>query len=373
MRGRGLVLIPVLLSACSLSAQSFSGAILEMTVAGVSPSPPNQHFELWARDSYDDTVRVSGIYELEANGALSAEQLASCRPLDSDKQLMQTGSRTIHCRPFGLTIRQAIRMDDPCLVKMPASANLYPFTYDPSKLDPTEGNLLVTAGAFKQESVAGVSQSPEEQAQSVRARISQVTSTSICDGTMPPGTIDPLFRKYHCGVQPATMLAIVPADSNLPPVTCETNPNAQKCTDNGNAPGCCIPWGAGAIDRLNACMAYWNKSVLTYTANPYQLVSPQHGTVYGFVSYITVSPPADYDGLRIDSDINLNGIQELWYTTETDTVDPNNRGPILLRGVPDTGGRGWVHFDLTPPFGAMGSASGTASIYVDPSSDQTQF
>lgn len=373
MRGRGLVLIPFLSGACSISAQPFAGAILEMTVAGVTPSMPNQHLELWAGNSYNDTVRISGIYELEANGALSADQLATCRPLDSDKQLTQTGSRTLHCRPFGLTVKPAVRMDDPCLVKMPASANLYPFTFDAAKLDPTEGNLLVTAAAYKQVSIAGVSQTPEEQAESVRARISQVTANSICDGSQPLGSIDPLFRKYHCGIQPSTMLAITPYDPNPAPVTCETNPNAQKCSDNGNAPGCCIPWGASAIDRLNACAAYWNKSVLTYTGNPYQLVSPMHGTVYGFVSYITVSPPADYDGLRIDSDINLNGIRELWYTTEPDKVDPLNRGPILLRGVPDTGGRGWVHFDLTAPAGVMGSASGTASIYVNPDQDNTQF
>jgi hypothetical protein len=316
---------------------------------------------MWGRNQYDDVIRITGIYDVQVDGALTMDQLKTCNPVDTAKELAQTGHRTIHCRPYGLTLRPAIRLDDPCLVRMPAKATLYPFSYDPHKIDPTEGNLLVTAAAYKATSVDGITQTPEEQAEQVRARIAVINSTSICDGSQPPSSQDRLFLTYHCGREPSTLLALTPFDPTPPLTTCETS---------GNAPGC-IPFGASNIDRLNACMAYWNKSLLTYTGNPYQLVSPQYGTTYGVEGYTTVSPQAAYDGSRIDSDISLKGIQEFWYTTEPVDVDPKNRGPILLRGIPGVGGRDWIHFDLTSPSGA--NASGQVALYVNGDTDPTQL
>ena len=85
---------------------------------------------------------------------------------------------------------------------------------------------------------------------------------------------------------------------------------------------------------------------LTYVGNPYQVTAPLHGTVYGFVDFASLVPPANYDGFRIDTPINLKGVQEIFFTVEGDTVDPLNRGPLFLTSKLTPGGRDVVHFDL---------------------------
>lgn len=277
---------------CSIGVNGFQGTVLQMTLE-VSASAPGHHLELWARDSYDDVLRINGSF------------------LDNDTQ------KTFY--PYGLQVQQAISLDDPCMID-------------------DKGNLLTTAAAYPSAVFSGgVPQTPEMQAETVVNRIKQLLS--IGQG----------------GFEGSSLLAIVPWKELTPPS---------------------VPASASAADRLAACKAYWSDP-LAYTPNPAQVTAPLHGTVYGFVGYSTMHPPAGYDGLRIDSPIALKGIRELWLTDETrpagsaagsDFVDPKHRGPTALDGVPDHGGRDVVHFDLTGPAGA-----GTAALLVNLDQDPTQY
>ena len=132
-------------------------------------------------------------------------------------------------------------------------------------------------------------------------------------------------------------------------------------------------------ERRAACDAYKmgtpgfpNSSDLTYVSNPYQVTSPLNGTVYGFVDFTSLTPPANYDGLRIDTPLNLKGVREIFFTVEGDTVDPKNRGPLFLVSTPTPGGRDVVHFDLTSADPTV-AVSGTAALYVDLDQDPVQF
>jgi hypothetical protein len=110
-----------------------------------------------------------------------------------------------------------------------------------------------------------------------------------------------------------------------------------------------------------------------YVPNPLQITAPLNGgVVYGFVSFTSLTPPANYDGWRIDSPINLDGLREIFFTTETDTVDPKNRGPLFLVSTMTPGGRDVVHFDLTHVDPAS-TAAGTAALYVNLNEDPVQF
>src|SRR6476660_8983259 len=138
----GHVLIGVLFSCgCELSHRPFAGAIVEMTLTSVPASAPGTHLELWARNPYNDTVRVSGIFDYT-----------------------DSNNRTTRLFPYGFAVRPAITMDDPCMIDR-------------------AGHLLVTASAYRDTAVQGISQSAEEQAEQVRARIGQLTSLSSCDGS----------------------------------------------------------------------------------------------------------------------------------------------------------------------------------------------
>ena len=163
----------------------------------------------------------------------------------------------------GLMIRQAVSLKDPCLI------DGYYFANNKG------GNLLTTPAAFPSATtVGGVTQTPAELAQQVINRIHQLTDA--------PGANGPLW-------------AVLPYDPNLPPT---------------------LPDSATSEERRAACDAYIGSSPLTYVANPYQITGPLHGTVYGFVKFISTIPPANYDGFRIDTPIKLQGVQEIFFTVE---------------------------------------------------------
>jgi hypothetical protein len=300
-----LLLLPLLGGlGCDLSVHPFSGTIIQMSIQGVTREP--------APDTHLELwarTQYDDIVRIDANNSVP--------------------NGATFAQP-GYIIRKAITMGDPCIID-------------------GQGNLLVTAAAYPSDvTVDGIPQSPQEQAIQVQNRIKQLTSTSECD---PDGV---------CGGQTSQLLAVIPYDPNTPPHTCA----------QGETAGC-MPWTMPAADRLTACQAWWNAGPLTYTPNPAQITGPLHGTVYGFIAFQT-NPPngpyANYDGIRIDSPTNLAGIRELFLTTESATVDPNNRGAVMLDGFPTPGGRDVVFINL------MGTGvSGSASLLVDVNQDPVQF
>ncbi|MDB4968936.1 MAG: hypothetical protein JWN44_4625 [Myxococcales bacterium] len=265
----------------ALTARSFAGTVLTFTASGIGITPPGMHLELWARNATDDIIRIDSFYD-------------------------QTAYKTA----YGLMVRQAISLDDPCMID-------------------AEGNLLTTKDAYKETVTlpGGVTQTPEEQAKQVRDRINQLA---------PAGA--------------APLLAVLPYDPTPPPV---------------------IPAGATAKERLDACQAYEMNDKF-YVSNPYQITAPPNGAVYGFVSYTTLSPPANYNGFRLDTPINLRGVQELFFTLEGANVDPLNRGPLFMTSTLDQGGRDVIHFSLLHADPA-GTASGGVSLYVNIDEDSVQF
>ncbi len=268
----------------SLSVKAYVGTVVQLSFEGASTTAAGTHLELWVRDQNNDIIRVDG-----TNYTYKDPQ----------------SGKSVTLQPFGLQIRDAITLDDPCMID-------------------SKGNLLTSAAAYKTVTVAGVTETPDEQATSVKNRIMQEISTSLG------------------GIQAATLLAVTPWDETPLP---QIDPSATAAT------------------RLAACKSYWDASPLAYTPNPAQITAPPHGEVYGFVSYTTTTPPAGYDGLRLDSPTTLKGAQELWLTVESvppDSVNPAMRGPVFLDGKPDPGGNDVVHFDLTGP-----TASGTAALEVN--------
>jgi hypothetical protein len=302
------------MAGCSLEAQPFAGTILQMTLTGVTPDATGHHLELWARDRFDDLLRIPSIFDTTVDG---------------------TSTRLF---PYGLVIRPAIRMDDPCMID-------------------AAGDLYTKAEAYQSTSYAGVPQTPEEQAQQVRSRIAQLTSPSSCDGSGG----DPAF---HCGHESSTVLGVMPFELVDDRGNVSASPDSPRtCETSGDAAGC-IPFDAGPGDRLAACSAYWVHP-LSYTPDPMQLTAPIHGALYGEPTYVTTTPPSSFDSIRVDSNVTLKGIRELWITVEPDQVDVLHRGPVLLDGVPDQGGASVVHFDLTPPLGSTATVSGTAALLTD--------
>jgi len=298
LRTRALALFACAAAGCNgLSAKSYAGSVIELAIEGAAPTTPGQHLELWARDAYADILRVDAIYDLPS-----------------------------HRVAYGLRIRDAIALDDPCMI-----------VSDPSS--PTYGELLIMPSAYPSSVIVnGVTQTPTQQAEQVRNRIAQLTSNAVC----LPDLFDPTAT--FCGHQASTLLAVVPDDETPPPS---------------------LPPDAPASARAAACQAYWSASPLAYTPNPAQLTTPLHGAVYGFIGYLTTVPPAGYDGLRLDSPTNLRGIEELWLTSETvpmAAVDARSEGAVFLDGVPTPGGRDVVHFDLRSL--SMQPVAGTAALYV---------
>jgi hypothetical protein len=337
-------LLPLCFSlGCDLAAKPFAGTVIQMTLNGATTTPANEHLELWARNQYNDTLRVTGIFNIVA--------------LTTNAN---TYSKTQELNPFGFVVRPAITMDDPCMIVTDNSSKHL-------------GALLTKAEAYDDATLAGVHQTAEEQAQQVRTRIGQLTPGSSCDGS--PESMNPMTKPYHCGLQGANTLYGTIAyelvddmgntTTTLPPglTTCEA--------PGGNTPGC-IPYDTAPADRLAACKAYWAND-LAYTPSPLQLTAPLHGQLYGEVYFLSITPAGIFDSIRIDSNVNLLGIQELWMTVEPDQVDVLHRGPIFLDGTPDLGGREIVHFDLTPPFGTTAAVSGAAALEVDLDEDPVQF
>ncbi len=280
----------------ALTVRSFAGTVMQFTFSSVTAQsiPANQHLELWARTQYDDIVRVDGYTDL-ANGVTAN----------------------------GLMVRQAISLDDPCMID----------GYYLPNAPRTAGNLLTTPAAFPSStSAGGVTQTPEQQAQQVIDRINQLAGNPSIQTGGP-------------------LLAVMPYDPNQPPA---------------------VPATATSEERRTACDAYIDNDPLAYIPNPFQITAPLHGVVYGFVRFISTTPPTNYDGFRIDTPLNLKGVQELFLTAENDTVDPKNRGPLFMTSQLTQGGNDVVHFNLIHADPA-GTASGTAALLVDLDQDPVQF
>src|SRR5262249_27507141 len=135
-----------------------------------------------------------------------------------------------------------------------------------------------------------------------------------------------------------------------------------------------VPPGATPEQRYSICKQYVDdpNNPNPYVPNPFQITSPLRGYVYGFVRFISLSPPSNYDGFRVDTPINLKGVQEIFFTLENDNVDPKNRGPLFLTSTMTQVGRDVLHFDLIHA-DPNGTASGTASLLVDLDQDPVQF
>lgn len=221
----------------------------------------------------------------------------------------------------GIMIRQAISLKDPCMI------DGYYFPNNPN------GNLLTSPAAYASAiNNGGVTQTPEQQAQQVIDRINQLTTNPTIASGGP-------------------LLAVLPYDPNVPPT---------------------LPDTATSAERRTACDAYTLNDPLAYVPNPYQLTAPLKGTVYGFPKFLSVTPPSDYDGFRIDTPINLKGVREIFFTVENDNVDPANRGPLFLVSKLSQGGIDIVHFDLVGGSPTV-TASGTAALEVDLDNDPVQF
>jgi hypothetical protein len=254
---------------------------LQMTLEGAQVTPRGTHLEIWARDQYNDIIRLQPFYDESVNAITP-----------------------------GLMIRQAISPTDPCMTD-------------------DKGNLLTTAAAYPTTiSYSGVTQTPAQQAQQRVLRIDQLN---------PKGG--------------APLLAVLPWDEHVEPTV---DPNA------------------AAADRKAACDAYRNvQPPTTYIPNPDQITAPLHGTVYGFVGFTTIQPPTNYDGIRLDTPVNLKGVQEIFLTTEGTTVDPNNRGPLYVTSKVVPGGRDILQFQLiaAQPDGP----SGALAVYTNLDEDPVQF
>jgi hypothetical protein len=278
------MLVPwsVSLGCDALSVHPFAGTVMEFTMANAPVTPPGQHLELWARDRYNDIIRVDGYYD-EAKGLSSP----------------------------GFMIRQAISLQDPCVI------------------DDT-GNRLTSPAAYPTTITQnGVQQTPQEQAAQIVDRINQLQKD----------------------VQGNPLLAVLPYDPNLPPS---------------------LPDATPADMRLAACQAYTSQSALTYVANPLLLTAPKHGSIYGFVRFVSVAPPQNFNAFRVDTPVNLKGVQEVFFTVEGGTVDPHHRGPLYLYSTATQGGRGVIHFNLIHA-DPNSTVSGAVALYVDLNDDPVQF
>ncbi len=224
---------------------------------------------------------------------------------------------------FGLMLRPAITLDDPCMI------DSYTTTGGP-------GNLLTSPDAYKTVKLGGVTQTADDQAAQIVQYIHQVTDNpSIQAGGGP-------------------LLAVLPYDNTVEPA---------------------IPADATPDQRKQACDMYIGDKVNhpnAYIPNPFQLTAPLNGYIYGFVEFTTLTPVQSYNGFRIDSPLNLKGVQEIFFTVENDTVDPLNRGPLFLISQLTQGGRDVVHFNLLDSV-PNGPHTGTATLEVDLDEDPVQF
>jgi len=221
----------------------------------------------------------------------------------------------------GLIVRRAITADDPCMT----DAN---------------GNSLTSAEAYPGPVKFGsVTQSPEQQAQQVQQRIAQLNPTGM-----------------------APLLAILPWDKICDPPESDNNCHSQDPT---------VPATESAAERKASCDAL-RQSPLFYVPNPLQITAPLHGAVYGFADFTTLQPPTNYNGFRLDTAVNLKGLQEIFLTVEGDNVNPKARGPLYLVSTRVAGGVGVLQFQLLNPTDPNG-ASGAVAVYTDLDEDPVQF
>ena len=126
----------------ALTVRSFAGTVMQFTFTQSvkqNSIPAGSHLELWARTQYDDIVRVPGYYDL-TNGLTTN----------------------------GIMIRQAISLTDSCML------DTY---YAPTEANKSAGHSLTTGAAYPSTiTTAGVTQTPDQQAQQVVDRINQVTT-----------------------------------------------------------------------------------------------------------------------------------------------------------------------------------------------------
>lgn len=307
---RFVLLMTLLDAGCSLQVKPFAGSVVAMTLAGATASAPGHHLEIWVRNNNDDVVRLDAIYDFHDDPA--------------------SPEHTERLTPFGVVIRPAVRMDDPCMID-------------------DAGHLLVTAAAYPSSTVVGgVEQTAEEQAQTVRALASALCSTSSCDGSGG----DP---RYHCGRQPAGLLGLFPY---------ELVDDAGHVVATAPPPPS-VPFDAAPADRLAACQAYWASSPLAYSPNPRQITAPARGVMWGVVSFASIAPTVSYDQIRIDSPTHFDEVRELFLTDEADDVDPLHRGPVYLGGSVTPAGRAVYHMDLVAPSSSTTTASGSATMWTD--------
>jgi hypothetical protein len=279
-------LAPLLLATLgcdALSVNSFAGAVMQFTLQNAPATAAGTHLEIWARDVNGDIVRLKPYYQ-------------------ENKGLSQPG----------FIIKPAITLTDPCVTD-------------------GSGHLLVSAEAYPSSvTSAGITQTPEQQAQSIRNRIVQLN---------PPG-VDPLLA-----VLPYSSVGDPVFDADVTPVVRQT-----KCND------------LAAMDPN------------FYIAQPSQITAPIHGAVFGFIHFQTLNPPANYDGFRFDVPENLRGVQELYFTTESvgiADVDPKNTGPLYVDSQPALGGRDIVQFTLNAA--VNGGPSGAVAVENTLDQDPVQF
>lgn len=254
-RGPALLsLLLVLACGCdALTVHPFSGSIIEFDLAGLAATPPGKHLELWARTPHNDILRIDLLFPSLGKSV------------------------------YGLMVRPAIDAAEPCVID-------------------DKGNLLTSADAYPSSvTIAGVTQTPEEQA----AQVQKMTRTLLA----------------------STLSAFLPYDPTPRPA---------------------VPPTSTAAERLAACQAFWGASDFTYTPDPRTPMVPLHGVILGF------------DNATIRTSVNLKGIEELFFTLENDDVDPNHRGDVVAASTPVTGGRGYINLALSGP-----GTSGLASVYVD--------
>jgi hypothetical protein len=288
-------LLPLMVSALvgcdALGVHPYAGSIIQLSVANAPVTPAGQHLELWARNANNDIIRIEPFVDL-----------------------------TNYVTAQGMMIRPAISLKDPCMTD-------------------GHGHLLTSATAYPSSvTIAGVTQTPPEQAQQVIDRINQLAPAV--------GNV---------------LLAVVPYDPTPPPT---------------------IPDGTSPEDRQTLCDNFMfttdpdKKSIPTrYVANPKQITAPINGTVYGFIAFTTISPPTNYDGFRLDTAVNLKGVQELFFTLETvepKDVDPLHRGKLFLTSELTQGGRDVVHFELRHA-DPNDLASGSAAVLFNLDEDPVQF
>jgi hypothetical protein len=281
-------LLPLMVSALvgcdALGVHPYAGSIIQVSVANAPVTPAGQHLELWARNANNDIIRIEPFYDV-----------------------------TNYKTSPGLMIRPAISLKDPCMID-------------------DQGHLLTSSTAYPTSvTIAGVTQTPPEQAQQVIDRINQLA---------------PAVGQV--------LLAVLPYDPTPPPP---------------------VPDDAMPELRKSMCDGYRNASPLTYIPNPKQITAPLHGAVYGFIAFTTISPPTNYDGFRLDTAVNLKGVQELFFTLENvepQAVDPLHRGKLFLTSELTQGGRDVVHFELRHA-DPNDLASGSAAVLFNLDEDPVQF